>query len=153
MHISACKPPHKPGIYCSEKQFSLLGTFAGTGNIVKNPFYFRSTEISVDYKTGLFAYLFLHTILYHFVAIIGRSPVLPYYGVIDRLLCVTIPDNGCFTLVCNTYCLYIFAVDVDRRDSLCNHRSLRSPDLMRVMLHPSRMRKDLRKFLLSHSTY
>ena len=79
---------------------------------------------------------------------LGRTPALPYDRVVNRLSRVSIPYDHGFPLI----------GDADRGDlrrvypghghRLHRHRQLGSPDLIRLMLYPTRVRVDLTKLPL-----
>src|SRR5580698_8678749 len=84
----------------------------------------------------------------------GRSPpVLPNNGIINRQAGFPVPNNGGFALVGDAYCADIIAIDTESSNSLGGNPGLRRPYFIRIMLHPSRLRKYLGKLLLRYRAY
>ena len=125
MHLSSCEHPDEPGIYCSESEFSFIGSLACSRHILKNPENLCSTEICVDDEACLAPDKVGTPVSFEAVAELGCTSVLPYDGIVNRLSGLCIPYDGGLTLVGYTDCRDVEAVDVDGSYSLCNHRSLR----------------------------
>ena len=145
MHPAACQPPDQKAVDGAETQFAGGGAIARAVHLVENPGQFRRGEIGVEKKAGLFRHHgFLAGILHH-RADIGRAPVLPDDGIMDRLAGGAVPDHGGFALVGDA--------DGDRqaaaRTCLRHHggcyinRGL--PDIFRIMLDPAVGREMLRE--------
>ena len=147
--LTASETPDQPRVDIAEAELALLCALACTGNIVEDPFDLRAAEVSVDEQTGLLANHVDQTLSLQLVTELSRAAVLPNDSVVDGLFCVNIPYDGGLTLVGDTDAGNVEAVDVDRRDCFCNCRSLRRPDLIGVVLHPSRFREVLFELLLS----
>ena len=143
MHPAACQPPDQEAVDGAETQFAGGGAITRAIHLVENPGQFRRGEIGVEKKAGLFRHHgFLAGIL-HYRADIGRTPVLPDDGVMDRLAGGAVPDHGGFTLVGDA--------DGDRqtaaRTRLRHHGGCHIdsglPDILRIMLDPPIGRKML----------
>ena len=150
MPLAPRQTPDQPRIHRSEHQFPLLGPFARTGHVVQNPLDLRRTEIGIDDQSRLLADHVRRTLILQFVAIVRSSPVLPHDRIINRFLRLGIPHNGGFTLVGDTDTGNIQPIDIHHRNGLRNDGCLRRPDLVRIVFHPSRLRKNLPKLLLGH---
>src|SRR6185503_2439902 len=87
------------------------------------------------------------------IAIICRSPVLPNNGVIHWVARFAIPYNGGFPLVGDAYGTYVFPVNAHFCSRFGGYPRLGGPYLGWVMLHPARLRKNLRKFFLGNRSY
>ena len=144
----ACQTRNKPRVDSSEPQLPCLGPPPRSGHILKNPPDFGGTEISIRDKTCFLADHIRQPLLAKSVAELGRAAVLPDNSIIDRLARLGIPDNRRLTLVADADSSYVVAVDADLRDRLGNDSGLRSPDLKRIVLDPSRTGKYLREFML-----
>ena len=152
MDLTARKAPDEPRVHRTEHQLAFLGTLAGSGDIVQNPLDLRGAEVGVDDQTGLLTDHVGEPLFLQFVAVVRRAAVLPDDGVVDRLLGLRIPDDGRLTLVGNADAGQIQSVDVHDRNCLGDDRCLRSPDLVGVVLDPSRLGEDLPEFALCHGT-
>src|SRR6476660_4236045 len=82
------------------------------------------------------------------LAIVRRTPILPYDRVVDGLACLTIPNDRGFALIGDTN-----PGDIVRRDlRLCHYSPHRRdhcrPDFLRIMLDVARRRIDLTQLFL-----
>ena len=77
---------------------------------------------------------------------IGGAAILPDDGVVDRLAGVAIPEDGGFALVGDADGGDVAGVMPAFFSALNGDSPLRLPDLVRIMLDPSGLRKDLAKF-------
>jgi len=150
MHLESREACDQPAVDSAEAQFAGIGPVACARHMVKNPFDLGGTEICVNNQAGLLAD---HVGIARFakrVTVFRSASVLPDYGVVNRLAGVGIPHNRGLALVGNADGGDILAVDSDLGDSFGYDRCLGSPDLVRVMFHPSRLREDLGKLMLGH---
>ena len=152
VHLTARKTPYKPRIDRTEQQLSLGGTLARPGDVVQNPLDLRSAEVGVDNETRLAAYHLRYALALEFVAIVRRTAILPYDGIVDRLLGIRIPHDRRLALVRDADTGNVESVYVQRGDGLGYNRCLRRPYLVRVVLDPARARKYLSELLLRHGT-
>ncbi len=137
MHPVAGQARDKPGVDSAESEFPFFSTLACSRHIVKNPFHLCGTEIGVDYQS---CFLLNHigiTLFAKPVAIFRGASVLPHDGIVDRLACVGVPHYCRFSLISDTDGRYVVAVDAYFGNRFGYHRSLRAPDVVRIMLHPS----------------
>ena len=153
MHVMACQARHQPAVDRAEAQLPLLGATPGPCHVVEDPFDFRGAEVGVDHEPRLLLYHPAVALLAEAVAVFRGAPVLPHDAVVDRLPGVGVPHDGGLALVGDADGGDVVAVDADLRDGLGHHRRLRAPDLVGVVLHPSRMRENLREFMLRHAAY
>ena len=151
MHGSFCQIPNQPCINRSEQQFSCFRSRSDSFHIIENPGNFTRRKISVRNQScflpnHLFIPLRLQRIN-HF----RRAPALPYNRMINRFSCFLIPDDCRFALIRNPDSRNVLRGHTDIRHRLRHNCHLRRPDFPRVMLHPTRLRIDLRKFFLCHA--
>src|SRR6185312_145359 len=87
------------------------------------------------------------------IAVTRRSPVLPNNGIIHRVAGFAVPYNGGFPLVGDAYGANVFPVNAHFGSSLGGYTGLRRPNFRGIVFHPTRLRKNLRKFFLSDRPY
>ena len=150
MHFAARQPPDQPCVDRSEHQLALLGPLPRARHVVQNPFDLRGAEIGVDDQARLFANPLGFSFGLQRVAVLRGPAVLPYDGVVDRFLRFAVPHDCRLALVGDAYSGYVQPVDVDGRDGFGDHRSLRRPDFVRIVLHPSRFGEILGELPLGH---
>ena len=121
-------------------------------DVVQNPLDLRSAEVGVDNETRLAAYHLRYALALEFVAIVRRTAILPYDGIVYRLLGIRIPHDRRLALVRDADTGNVESVYVQRGDGLGYNRRLRRPYLVRVVLDPARARKYLSELLLRHGT-
>ena len=98
--------PHKIRIYGTEEQFSSLGFFFRTLDIVEYPFDFRSRKISVDSKTRLSVNFIVISLRFERIAVLGSTSALPYDSVVYGFTRIFIPHDSSFALIGNTDSYY-----------------------------------------------
>src|SRR5262249_24835072 len=81
-------------------------------------------------------------------AVISGAPVLPDDGVVDRLAGFTVPENRGFSLIGDSNRRDVRRKHLRSPQRLDLHAQLRGPDLMRIVLHPTRAREELSELLL-----
>src|SRR5687768_15439588 len=108
MQLSACEVPNEPRVHRTESQVAVFSPRPGTRYVVQEPYDLACAEIRIYLKTRLRADC-LGMIDSNAVAEFGRTTVLPHNGVMNRDTGAAIPNNRCFTLVC----------DADRGDLRC----------------------------------
>src|SRR5690606_18752808 len=153
MRFSVCHVPDKPGVNRTEQQLTTRSFFSCLWNVVEHPLYFCSREIRVDNQTGLFTHIRTKPHRNHFFANGGRALILPHDGVIYRLTSSFIPHHGGFTLIGNAYSHDCFRMKLMICNQTFQYTQLRVENLYGIMLHPTRLWKDLPKFFLCNSLY
>ena len=96
----------------------------GLRDMVQNPFYFGTAKIGIDNQPCFPANYFCITLVVEFIAICRCSSVLPDNGIVNRVSCEPVPDNGCFSLVCDSNARQLLAVDTKARYGLSSNRRL-----------------------------
>ena len=140
--------PDQPGIDRSETELSTFSPLADTFHMIQNPAYLGRGKIGIDHQACLLLDHRSIPLCLQLLAIIGRTPVLPDDGVIDRETGFAIPYDRRFALIGNTD-----TSDMGIRHIRFCHRfldggRLRVPDLVRIMLHPAGFREILLKRFL-----
>ena len=103
MDFAAGQLPDKPGLYRAEQQLASLRLFTRAGDVLKYPAYLRAREIRVDYKPCLGAVFLREPFGDERITVLRSAAVLPDYGVIYGFSGRLVPDNSCFSLVCDAY--------------------------------------------------
>jgi hypothetical protein len=153
VHLAAREAPDEPRVDGAEHQFALLGPLSRPRHVVQNPFDLRGAEIGVDDQPRPFPDEFGLPLGLQPVAVLRGAAILPDDGVVDRFFGLRIPHDRGLPLVGDADARDVQAVDVDGRDRLGDHRSLRRPYLVRVVFHPSRLGEYLRELPLCHRAY
>ncbi len=79
---------------------------------------------------------------------ISDPRVLPHERIVERTACVAIPKNGGFALVRDADGGQIAGAQITLRQGLRDHLPRPGPDLIGIVLNPSRLGIDLLMFLL-----
>ncbi len=153
MYAALRQLPDQPRLHRAEQQLSGLRLLSGALHIVQDPFDLRRREIGVDDKPRLFPEFIRQSLLLQAVCILRCAAALPHDGIVDRSSRFLIPYHHRLPLVRDPDRRNIRRRGIDVRHRLSRHLVLCRPDLIRVMLHPSRFRKILRKLLLRHAAH
>ena len=153
MHLSLSELPYKPCLDCSKQKLSSFGSLPRSRHIVKEPLELSCRKISIYHKPCLFSEGIGKPLFLQRIRILCRASALPYYRVINRLSCIFIPYNCGLSLVSNAYRTYVGCRSLNIGHSLLCHLKLCGPDFLCIMLHPARLWKKLRKFLLCHTAH
>ena len=146
--FSARQIPKKPGINCAKTKLSCLRAFACTLHVIEDPADLCSGKIRIGKKSGLSADHIAVSVLFQLFRFLCRSSALPNDRIVYGRAALSIPNDGGFSLI----------GDSDARDALpscadfekrlgCNGY-LRGPYGHRIVLNPSLLGENLRKFLL-----
>ena len=145
MHPAAGQPPDQKAVDGAETQLARGRAVARALDLVQDPGEFRGGEIGVQQQAGLFRHHGFTAGILHHRTDVGRAPVLPDDGVVDRLAGGAVPDDCGLALVGDA--------DGQRhaatRPRLCHHggrhidRCL--PDILRIVLDPAISWKMLRE--------
>jgi hypothetical protein len=79
---------------------------------------------------------------------VGRAPILPDDGVVDRFTRAAVPDEGGFALVGDADSCEVALGDVARPQRLLRRRKLAGPDVTWIVLDPAALRIDLGELAL-----
>lgn len=116
--------------------------------MVQDPFQLAAGIVSIRDQTGTLHDLFLHTIPAQIFDPVCRAAALPNDRIVHRLASLPIPDDRCLPLVGDAYGRNIAIMRPQLSHGFHSHRKLCGPDLHWIVLHPARLRIDLRKLLL-----
>ena len=153
MHCTFGQLPDQPCLNRSKQQISALCLFSCSRNVIQDPFYLRTREVCVDYKSCLLSEFLGQSFFFQRVAIFGCSSALPHNGMINWLSCILIPHNRSLSLVRNSDCRNIFCRRSDYTHCLNRNTKLTCPDLICVMLYPARLWEILGEFPLCHTAH
>src|SRR4051812_23512917 len=148
MHFTFRQFPYQPGINSAKSQFATCGSVPCSFYLVQYPFDLCAREVGVDNETGILAHIVGETFGFKFFADKCSSLVLPYNGVVNRLTCFSIPDYRGLTLIGDSNCsnrrstYFIIAYYFTKHFQLC------IPYLIRIVLYPTRLRKELGELFL-----
>src|SRR5699024_1807556 len=134
--------PDHPGVDRAEGQLSASCALAGTVDVVQDPAAFRRRKVRRRRQASAFLDE-LPLLLGERVDDVGGAGVLPPDSGVDRLGGRTLPDQRGFTLIGDTDGRDFLRGDVLGGSRVGDDAADVEPDLLRVVLHPARVRKDL----------
>ena len=141
--------PEQPAVDGPEGQFAAFGSFADAFDVVENPQQLGGGEIRVENQPGIVLHVICKARNGLEAIGIGRGPAaLPNDGVVNRFAGLAVPHDGGFTLVGDPDGGNIFGSGVDFGHRFGTDGVLGGPDLHRIVFDPTRMRVDLREFVL-----
>ena len=144
----AGEPPDDPGFHGPEKGLAFIGRTAGRGNVVQDPFDFRTRKIGCDRQPGDITKAVLPLIPAQFLANLIGARALPDNGIHERLAGIFIPEHGGFPLIGDADGGQIRSGNIRFCQGAADDLLRVLPDLKGIMFHPSRLRKDLFVLLL-----
>ena len=140
--------PDEPGVDRAERQLAVCSARTRIRHVIQQPLEFGAGKIGIDDEPRFRGDRRFMTRGAKLIAQWGRTPVLPHDGVGDWAARCALPYDRGLALI----------GDADRGDVACadsclgedfvHNTRLRRPDFGRVVLDPTRLRKDLREFLL-----
>ncbi len=150
MGSSACQTVEDPGVDCSEEDVAESGTSLQARHLVQDPLDLRRREIRVRHESGLISDLFdeLRIRGFQFLNEGRRSSALPDDRVIDRSSRVLFPQDRGLTLVRDTDAGNFSRLYIRLGQSLTYAVTYRSPEVLRIVFDPARLRIVLVKGLL-----
>ena len=152
MHRTLGELPDQPGLHRSEQQLALLCKLSRTLNIIENPLDLRRRKIRVNDQSRLLTVCLLETLRLQCIRNVRSSAALPHDRIIDRFSSLLVPDNRRLTLIGDTDRRNIRRRRADHVHRLDRHAKHCRPDLIGIVLHPSRIRKKLPELFLCHRT-
>ena len=150
MDLAPGELPDEPGLHRSKEQLSGTGLLPGARYMVQNPPQLGSGEIGVQHQAGFLPEEILIAQLFQLLAMVCRPAALPHDGRTHRPSGEPVPHNGGFPLIGNADGRHISGGNSPVAQGHSGHLYLGGINLLRVMLHPARLRKILGKFLLGH---
>ena len=145
-HLALGQIPDEPGINRAEAELAALRPLARILDIIENPLDLGRGKISVNDEPGLAANPV--ALVVQTVAILGGAAVLPDDGIAHRLAGGAVPDDGGLALVGHADGGDILRFQPGLGKRFGEYRNLRAPNLLRIVLDPTRRRKMLGKRLL-----
>jgi hypothetical protein len=106
--------------------------------VVKHPLEFGRREIRIEDEAGEVPHLVVQSAPSEFVALFGRSTILPNNRPVNRPTGAPIPDNSRFALVGNTNCCKIAWTNASLPKSCPHHPMADPPYFFGVLLDPPR---------------
>ena len=153
MYLTACQVPDEPCVDGTEKQVAAVSQFFCFGYILQDPSDFCAGEISIDEEACFFSDLFCPACFFQGVAVRGSSSALPDDGIMYGSAVAFVPQDGCFSLVCDTDSGDIFSGDMQFFDCRTGNFQLCVPDFHGVMFYPAAFGIILFEFLLGSAQH
>ena len=145
-HLALGQIPDEPSVNRAEAQLAALRPLARILDIIENPLDLGRGKIGVNNQPGLAANPV--ALVVQTVAVFRGAAVLPDDGVMYRLAGGAVPDDGGLALVGDANRGEVFRFQPGFGERFGEHRNLRTPNLLGVMLNPARRREILGKRLL-----
>jgi len=153
-HVQAAVPaagqvPEHPGVHRPEGQLAVLGALSRAVHVVEDPGDLRSREVGGERQAGLVAQAVEAFVAGGFAHERAGAGVLPDDRVVDGLAALAVPDHGGLALVGDTDRHQVADLEPAAVECPSHHCDNIPQDLLGVVLHPARARKDLLVFLLA----
>src|SRR5260370_21441348 len=152
VNASTGELPKQPAIHRAEGETACIRQAPGIGHVRENPRNLGCGEIGVNQQTGARLDQLLVTCGFETLAHVRGAPVLPNDSVTNGPSSFAIPHDGCFALVRDADRGYLLRAHLSRAQSLQRYSDLRRCNLLRIVLNPSRLRKDLVELPLRYRT-
>src|SRR5579883_1017484 len=118
--------------------------------MIKQPFKFSAAKVSIEDQSRFVLECCFMSSSLKFIAVNSSAAILPDDRIMNRLACFAIPDYRGFSLIGNPDSSNITGSDTNTRQGFISNAHLGRPNFISIMLHPTRMRKDLLKLFLSN---
>ena len=148
MHPPGGELPRQPAVDRAKGQLAALGTRAGTGDVVEQPFQFGAGKIGIDHQPRSLAEGLGMAVGTQRIAQPGGPPVLPDDRPVQGLAAGAVPEDGRLALVGDADGGEPAGGDAVLVEDAAGNGELRPPDVVGVVLDPSRLRVVLRVLLL-----
>src|SRR5690606_34494965 len=119
--------------------------------VIQDPGYLGAGEVRIEDEAGLAGDLRLHAFALQRGAVLGGAAVLPDDCLVDRPAGLAVPHHGGLALVGDADTGNVAGGDLRLRPRAAAGLERRAPEILRVVLDPSRAREMLRKLLLRRS--
>ena len=140
--------PDAPGVDVSEHDVAGIDLVTKTVDVVDQPPGLGSREVRRYGETRRGSEAILAAIRGQLVADLVSAGVLPHERVVDRLAGVSVPEHGGLTLVGDSYGRKVAGLDSGLVERALDDLLAALPDLLGVMLDPTRLGVDLLVLLL-----
>ena len=151
MHLAAGQPPQQEALDRARRQRALVGGGAAARHVLQDPGDLGAGEIGIEQQAGLVRHHLLVPGLLQVVAQACGAAVLPDDGIVHRLAGRAIPHHRRLALVGDADAGQIRGLELRLGERAAADLDGGAPDLLRVVLDPARLGKDLRQFLLRRS--
>ncbi len=146
--VTAAQPPHQKAIDGTKERLSLFSLLPKAGYVVQQPGQLGAREIGIHHQACLVLDDVRPALSSELVAGGGRAPALPDDGIVQWPACVPIPDHGRFSLIGNAGGCQLAGANACLLQHLPGCAQLCPPYSFGIVLHPARLRIDLRELLL-----
>ena len=140
MHLAAGEAPQQEGVDGAEGEMAGLGERARALHVVEQPGDLGGREIGIEQQPGLGRDRRLVPRPLQRPAHVGRAPVLPDDGAVDRLAAAPVPDDAGLALVGDADGGNVAGRELGGGERLPRRLHRRAPDVLRVVLDPARGR-------------
>src|SRR3954469_10858228 len=142
--------PDEPGVHVAEGQVTRLGPIARAIDVVEDPADLRPREVGRQWQADLLLEAGLAAVARQLVDDLVRARVLPDERVVDRLAGVAVPHHRGLALVGDAQPGDVVGARPGRTQRLVEDLLATGPDLLGVVLDPTRLGIDLLVLLLRY---
>jgi hypothetical protein len=150
MELPAGQFPKQPAVHGPKGQPSGLSELARTWHLIEDPGDFAGGKIGINQQAGSLLNQGFMPRRLELVAKAGGATVLPNHRVVNRLPGFAVPHHGGLSLIGDSNRRNVPRPRLGAAQDLDRHGDLGCPDFFRIVLDPSRARKNLFKFTLRH---
>ena len=151
MSLTTGQLPDQPGINSTENQIASLRASLGALNMVENPSNLGTGEVSIDGQTSLVFELLSESLSLQAICNVSGLTGLPNNCVIYWTTSILIPNYSGLTLVGDTHGSDVASLQTTLLQSALHYFTHGAPDLICIMLNPTRLREVLSKLLLCNA--
>ena len=147
---TAGQAPQQEAVDGAESELSALGAAARARHIVQQPGDFGAREIRVEQQAGLLPDQVFGAVALQVRTHLGRAPVLPDDGPMNRHTATAIPDHRGLALIGDADGRDAAGAQARSSERFTRSRQRVAPDVLRVVLHPAGGGIVLLEFALRH---
>jgi hypothetical protein len=149
VQLPSRQPPREKCVDSSEEDLATLSSRPQTVDLIEQVSNLRPGKVRIQDQSGLLLEQFFVTVAPQLLADFSSNPTLPDDRVGDWLAGVAFPKDRRLSLIGDANRGEPFRTNARLSNRFLRRRQLRFPDRFRIVLDVSRLRKELREFLLS----
>ena len=148
MGRAASQLPDQVAIHRAKEQITAPRFFPRTVNMIQNPLHLGRRKIRINEQTRPIRDHLCMARSSQIAAKLCRATILPNNRIVDGVACGAVPNQCRFALIGNTDRSHMVCRGLGLFQRLTRRSDNRSPEVIRVMFDPSRLREVLWEFFL-----
>ncbi len=148
MHLATGQPPQQEAFDGAGGERALLRRAPAAGHVIEDPGDLGAGEIRIEDQAGLGRDRLLVPGAPQFITALGGAAILPDDGIVDRLAGGAIPHHRGLALVGDADAGQRRGAELGAGQRRAADLDRRRPDLLGIVLDPTRLGKDLRQLFL-----